>query len=930
MISSVRALVVRIPALLFAVLLIPGTGAPATAQSSTPLPTGRIVGRIIDASNGTGLVDVGIQIVGTTLGTTSGLDGRYVVANVPAGTVSIQVRRIGFAPKTVTGLFLDPNEVIEQDISLATATIQLATEVVTASAERGTVTAALDMQRTAAGIVSAVTAEQISKSPDSDAAAAVQRVSGVTIQDGKNVSVRGLGERYATTTLNGARLPSPDPEKRIVPFDLFPAGLLQTITTSKTFTPDLAGDFAGAQVDIQTREFPASRQITYSTSVGLNDAAGGTSVRAAPSVGLEWLGFGGDDRALPAPLARTRDFGNLTQPQVNQAVNSLRNVWSSRVANGLPNGSLSASIGGSDPLFGHRVGYLAFGTYSRAQEARVDERQAIAEAIGTDGTTSPANEFVGSTGRSTVLWGGLFNVSTLVGQRSRLALNNTYTRTADNEARFDVGSDDASDLELQRTQLRYVDRSIRSSQLLGEHQLGDANRFDWSLTASGVTRSEPDRADVVYGRGRGADASVPFRFLSSYGATRSFSDLTENSYGAAANYQRAFGTDAQPHRIKVGAAYRTTAREAENMSYNITAPQLPVDDRLLAPEKIFDGRFAGPGDAIFQIQPLTAGGSYTAGDQVAAAYTMVDYALFDRMRIIAGARVEHSDLNVSTAFVGGASIDAAKAHTDLLPSLVLNIRATDNQSVRLSASQTLSRPEYREISPAQHCAGIGRPCFQGNPDLDRSLVQNYDARWEWYPNAGELLSVALFAKRFDSPIESVQVPTSGASQYTFINAIGAENLGVEIEARKGLTALGAWMAPVTVFANATIMRSEIDPGNARSSASTRKRPMVGQAPYVINGGLTYASVSGAMSATALYNVVGERVTIVGTDVLPDIYERPRQVLDLSLRLPVMGGVSAKLDAKNLFDSEVVVKQGDVIREGYRAGRVFSAGLTWQP
>ena len=180
------------------------------AQSSAPLPTGRIVGRIIDASNGSGLADVGIQIVGTTLGTTSGVDGRYAIPNVLAGTVAIQVRRIGYAPKTVTGIFLDPNAVLEQDVTLATATIQLATEIVTASAERGTVTAALDQQRNATGIVSAVTAEQIARSPDGDAAAAVQRVSGVTIQDGKNVSVRGLGERYTTTTLNGARLPRPD------------------------------------------------------------------------------------------------------------------------------------------------------------------------------------------------------------------------------------------------------------------------------------------------------------------------------------------------------------------------------------------------------------------------------------------------------------------------------------------------------------------------------------------------------------------------------------------------------------------------------------------------------------------------------------------------------------------------------------------------
>jgi len=209
--------------------------APAAAR------TGRIVGQIIDAANGQGLSDAGIQIVGTTLGTSSAIEGRYVIPNVPAGTVTIQVRRLGYAPKTVTGILLDAGQVLEQNITLQAATVKLQVVQTTAANERGTVNEALDQQRTATGIVSSVTAEQITKSPDSDAAQAVQRVSGVTVQDGRYVFVRGLGERYTTASLNGARIPSPEPERRVVPLDLFPSALLQSITTSKTFTPDQPG-----------------------------------------------------------------------------------------------------------------------------------------------------------------------------------------------------------------------------------------------------------------------------------------------------------------------------------------------------------------------------------------------------------------------------------------------------------------------------------------------------------------------------------------------------------------------------------------------------------------------------------------------------------------------------------------------------------------
>src|SRR5688500_10988175 len=280
------------------------------AQPRAPLPTGRIVGRIIDASNGTGLADVGIQIVGPTLGTTSGIDGRFAIPNILAGSVAIQARRIGFAPKTVTGIFLDPGVTLEQNISLETATVQLAEQIVTASAERGTVSAALDEQRHATGVVNAITAEQIARSPDSDAAAAAQRISGVTVQEGKYVSMRGLGERYTTTSRNGARLPSPDPERKVVPLALLPAALLQSVTTAKTFTPDQPGDFSGAQVNLRTREFPAERQVTYSLSTGYNTRATGKPILAAPREGLEWLGFATTPRRLPGIVAAAGNFAS--------------------------------------------------------------------------------------------------------------------------------------------------------------------------------------------------------------------------------------------------------------------------------------------------------------------------------------------------------------------------------------------------------------------------------------------------------------------------------------------------------------------------------------------------------------------------------------------------------------------------------------------
>jgi hypothetical protein len=231
--------------------------------------TGQIIGKVLDASTGQGIVDAGVQVVGTTVGVSSGLEGRYRL-KVNAGTVTLQVRRIGYTPKTITGIIVTENSVLVQDITLTAAKIQLAAVSVTAAKEKGTISEALNQQRNATNVVNAITAEQISRSPDGDAAQAAQRISGVTVQDGKYLQVRGLSERYTPAALNGVRIPSPEPERKVVPLDLFPTSLLQDISTSKTFSPDQPGDFAGANVNIRTKEFPSNSEVNYSLGFGGN------------------------------------------------------------------------------------------------------------------------------------------------------------------------------------------------------------------------------------------------------------------------------------------------------------------------------------------------------------------------------------------------------------------------------------------------------------------------------------------------------------------------------------------------------------------------------------------------------------------------------------------------------------------------------------
>ena len=907
---------------------------PALAGAQAPT-TGRVVGRVLDASSGAGLSDAGVQVVGTTIGTMSGVDGRFTIAAVPAGTVTIMVRRIGYAPKTITGIYLEAGKTLTQDITLAQASVQLTAQVVTAQSERGSVNEALDQQKNSVNVVSSITAEQIAKSPDGDAAQAVGRVSGVSVMDGKYVFVRGLGDRYTQTSLNGARIPSPEPEKKVVPLDLFPAGLLQTITTIKTFTPDQPGDFAGASVDIQTREFPAQRTWAMSTSTGASDAVLGRRVVMPGRVAGDLFANGAGPRALPGFVQQFGNFANSFpgQADYNRMVSEFRNSWTPQGQEGGLNGSTSVSVGGNDPILGQRIGYLVSGTYSYTQEAKLDQVRALALAQ-SGATPSEIDRFEGSTGRSSVLWGGLANFSTLVGARTRVALNNTYNRTMDSEARTERGLSENLGIPFMIARQKYVERSVRSSQILVQSDLTANQKFELSLSASGVSRVEPDRSEFVQAifsdPSTGQQMTPQWFSSSNEGAVRTYGELTENAWEARSHYRVQFGEAGRALAVKVGGLGRHAARDANSTAYSISASGISQAERELSAERIFDGRYTAPGDNVWRVTPIGVGGTYDASDYQFAGFAMIEKDFGPRWQLISGARVEYSDVRVTAQPTIGAVSSTNPTFTDVLPALALTFRPTESVNFRISASQTVSRPEYRELAPIQYREVLGFDNVLGNPDLQRALIQNFDLRWEWYLGAGEVVSIGAFAKRFTNPIERVYRGSSGTRIITFVNAEGADNYGIELEGRKSLDFISDRLANLSVSANATLMQSQIRLGQQSIAVTNSERSMVGQAPYMFNSGLTWTSNSGATSATLLYNVVGGRITEAGEVPLPDVKELERHMVDFSLRIPLGERFSGRFDARNLMDAPYRLVQGPITRESYRMGRSYTFGLSWRP
>ena len=914
---------------------------PATAQQPAPSPpddgsvyaTGNIVGRVVDATTGEPVAGAQVAVVGTERSILTAVDGRFLLLRVPAGSISLRVQYIGYSEKTVENVRVPEGSTATQNVALTSTAIALEAITVSATRERGRVSAALNEQRSAVGVTSATTAEQIARSPDSDAGQAVQRVSGVTVRDGKYVFVRGLGERYTTTSLNGARVPSPEPEKKVVPLDLFPSNLLEAITTSKTFTVDQPGDFSGAQINLRTRSFPAQRMIQFSLSGGVNTEGTGQKVPGAGTTGREWLAMAAGARALPSELTRETDFTLLSQGALNRLIRALPRDWELDQATGMPNVSGSLSLGGEDQVLGRRIGYIGSLSYSRSQEVRKNEERARAVPVDASGTPAAYNPFKGESGQTSVLWGGLLNLSTYV-KAGKIEFNNTFDRTADNEGHYDWGTlEEFQQVDsVRRTSLRYVERTVRSNQLRGEHVLGEANRVRWSLTSSGVSRDEPDRADLAYGYERAPNGDrLPLAWLGFIpeAAKRTSSKLDETAWAGDLDYAHTFGAE-RPISVKLGSAYRHTTRDTRSASYNLRAVGLDATARAASPEQLFYGSYTEGDNHQIVLEPNASGGAYHATDQVAAGFAMTELPLGDRLRLIGGVRVEQWHLQMEVEPTSRALMQIERTNTDVLPSLALNARLSDQQTLRLSATQTLARPEYRELAPVSYRDMLGEREVFGDSTLVRTLVQNYDLRWESYSGLHDVLSIGLFAKHFDKPIEAIDVATSGASQLSFINAESAFNYGAEVEVRRSLATLAAGLSGFDVFANVTLMHSRINTSNSELSALTNdQRPMVGQAPYVVNTGLSYADEAGRTTATLLYNVVGKRIVSAAvTPITVDTYERPRQVLDFSVRFPLGESVTAKFDAKNLLDSAYEERQGDVIRYRYTSGRVMSVGLSW--
>jgi len=931
--------------------------------------TGKIAGTVVDSNTGETLIGVNVVIQNTTKGTATDLDGKYTIPNLEAGIYNIVFSYVSYNKKIVEGVEVTAGEVKKIEVSLSPDTEELDEIVVSARSVQNNEAALLAKRQKSVAFSNAVSTETISQSGAGDAAAAVTNISGASVEEGKFVVVRGLGGRYSNAQLNGANLPTAAPDKNSAQLDLFPSDLLDNVEIKKTFTPDQPGSFSGGNVNISTKNFPDQFIFSVTNGVALNTRASfENSFLSTPTSGTDWLGFDNGFREVPdiiqdpnveIPRSQFARRDPELASQLNDISEAFNNVMVPTRDNRNPgfNNDFSFTLGNQVELFGKPLGFILSGSYSRDFQFYDDgvNNQFVA-------TSGQANEltndfsFNDTRGTEEANLGGMANINYKLSDNHQIGFNYLRNQIGTNESRYQVGNFPknipSENVFFETYAIRYIEREVNSYQFKGKHFFPKLNnaRFEWNASLANTQQQEPDfrlffnefvdvvRPDTsfrVFNINLGSSNATP--------PTRIFRDLDEdnNQFKGDLEIPFDFGL-ASDIKFKTGFSYEDKDRvfTERKFDYNINGSNFRdfngdiqaffADDNVGVTDTTNSGTFRFGN--VIRDGSIPAN-NYNGDQQVFGAYGMVEIPIAERVRFIGGARFESTDITIvsedSTQDVGRIDTD------DILPSANLIYAITDRMNLRFSASQTLARPTFREIAPFRAIDFAGGRELSGNPELNRTLIQNYDLRWEWFSRPGEVIAVSGFWKNFDDPIERVIV--SNNNQETFQNVPNASVKGIELEFRKRLDFISRSFQHFTFGTNFALIDSEVDVPErelefAEGFDISDTRRLQGQSNFVVNTILSYQNPKSGTTASVTYNRFGKRLINVGLGGTPNIFEEGRDDIFLSIKQNFLQSFSAKASISNLLNVDIITSQTfndqEFIDSRINYGRTFKLSVSY--
>ena len=895
-----------------------------------------IKGKISDSLTGESLFGA-LASIGSGRGSVSDFDGNFTIKADP-GRYNLEVKYTGYYSQTIE---LKVKDTVFLDLKLTPITKTFKDITITGVSTKGTVNELLKLQTNSAVVMDGTSSESIKKTPDAKASDVIKRISGASVLDGKFIVIRGLTDRYNFAQINGCSLPSSEPDKRAFSFDIFPSNMLDGIVVSKTALPELPGDFSGGVLNIKTIEPGDKNGQSFNFSSGVNSLSTFQPFLKSSNNSIDYLGFGSYDRRLPNGLPSTEEFSHLNKNEKANLAKLMNFNWTYNKITALPNMNIGMSLNRKwkDLRFVFAFNWSNTYNFNNSKRSEFEEQ--------SDGVVLKM-ELNDKVYTHNVIGTSMFNLVWNINDKNTIKFKNMYSVNSEDRVndRTGVREMDNNPHQFEKsTNFWYTQNNLLTSQINGTHQTSSSSELQWNFGFSDVRRDIPNLRRVVYRKNSllEGDTSVDYSAVIQSNGTiptacgnMFWSKSNEKIINLNYDWTKKGEGDFIKVDFKFGLWHGLRLRQFDSRNfgfsqYKPTGSSFNYGLLNLGPNQIFSESNLGllsNGQGGFKLDESTkVDDSYGASSFINAMFFQLDTKIGKKIRAVGGLRLESWTQNLNyTEFGSNLERKIDTTIVDPLPSINLIYSPIEKMKVRASYSRTLSRPEFREIAPFNFYNFILDNIISGNTNLKRALIDNWDLRWEFTPQTGQLISVSGFWKNFQNPIELInRTGTSGSPELYYSNVSGVKNIGMEFELRIKLSSIikvGVF-DNISLYSNLSIINSKVNLDNFIGSGGTR--PLQGQSPFIINSALNWDFPGVDMSFNLSYNYVAQRIYIVGNVQEPSVWEGGRNVIDLQLSKKFRKNIELKLNVKDILAQNLIYFQD------LNGNKKFDSGVdnTWQ-
>lgn len=912
---------------------------------------GGVRGNITD-DGGEAVMDVNIVIPQLSLGGVTDWEGNFYIPNIPAGKYDIYFNVIGYAADTARQIDIAAGQVLELNRTLKKQGSDLMDLdiVVVGTKITGTSEAVIEEVKESKEVVTAVSAEQMTKSQDKSAVDVIRRIPGATVVNDRFIMVRGLSQRYNNVLLNGVLAPSTEPDSRAFSMDVIPTRLIDRLLVYKSGAANLPADYAGASIKLYTRSVVPENFINVGLTGGFRNGTTFNTFLKSESGGTDWLGFDDGGRSLPSAFPKDIFRGKIFDPVLlGDIAKSWPDSWSYRTLKANPDFGLSLDLGKKWDSGLIKVSTLTSLSYSNSNVYTKSDFYGYDAFIADSGKSQRQFKYVDERYVQKTAISAISNWRFQLSGKHILEFKNLYNQTGEDEFVLRTGVTGPVEdprFDVRNYALHYTERGLYSGQFSGDHDIKFGNKktdLNWVLGYSNIRRNEPDYRRARTQKVAGTDG--PYQVVIPGSATtndaaRFYSDLSENTYSLgtelvtkfakndSVNYELNYGIYTE-YKYRDFAARWFSYKRGLNFDEDLT--YLPID-------QLFTNQNVNGNGGLIVDEGTNFVDSYDANNTLGAGFASFTMPL-GRLNVNVGIRVEAFNQQLNSQKSPTELISVDTTYISPLPILNLAYETGKNSKVRFNYSKSVNRPYFREIAPFAYYDFYNNWDVVGNPDLVMANIHNLDSRYEFYPSASEFIAFGVFYKRFINPIESV---ISGGQNpvFTFVNAESAYNYGAEIEIRKSLQNLSSnkYINNLSLIFNGALIKSEIDLGE-NAGNQVQKRALQGQSPYTLNTGIYYTTEKENVSVSVLYNIFGRRIAVVGDNQNNTIYELPRNALDLTVNWTISEKLRASFGINDILNAKYRWYQ-DTDRDGnissidepwrvYRRGQYATLGFAYK-